>query len=459
MNHSNLNGSIANRRVISAVSRPQPNLYKGSEFPPVESRNWLIHSRYVRKEYEICKLLIADELEKSNGYNEYANYVLGLILRQEGKIQDSLEYFQKCHTLNPQNVENVKQVARSLFLLGRHQLAIEAYLEAEKLAQSPDANIYQNLGECCIRVGQLSKAKEYLNCAVQLGKSEESYVSLAELYKLQDDLKSATEIYNAALQLYPSSSELYTALGLLYMKLGEYQLAFDKLGSALAHDPMCTKALLAAGSIIQNSEEYDVALAKYKVAAQYLPESPSLWNNVGMCFFGKKKYVAAISCLKRANYLAPLDWKILYNLGLVHLYTKQYASAFNFLSASIKFQHKHAPTFMLLASALKNLDDVENACKAYEQAIKLDPEDAAVRVNYAAYLQSISETHRGLEQMNYFRKIAQKIPRLDKELLEIAKTVTASLTRGIVAQPAKEVSVNATNDEVLQSQTMLPDEV
>ncbi|XP_075215083.1 Bardet-Biedl syndrome 4 isoform X2 [Lycorma delicatula] len=385
MNHSNLNGSIANRRVISAVSRPQPNLYKGSEFPPVESRNWLIHSRYVRKEYEICKLLIADELEKSNGYNEYANYVLGLILRQEGKIQDSLEYFQKCHTLNPQNVENVKQVARSLFLLGRHQLAIEAYLEAEKLAQSPDANIYQNLGE--------------------------------------------------------------------------YQLAFDKLGSALAHDPMCTKALLAAGSIIQNSEEYDVALAKYKVAAQYLPESPSLWNNVGMCFFGKKKYVAAISCLKRANYLAPLDWKILYNLGLVHLYTKQYASAFNFLSASIKFQHKHAPTFMLLASALKNLDDVENACKAYEQAIKLDPEDAAVRVNYAAYLQSISETHRGLEQMNYFRKIAQKIPRLDKELLEIAKTVTASLTRGIVAQPAKEVSVNATNDEVLQSQTMLPDEV
>lgn len=65
---------------------------------------------------------------------------------------------------------------------------------------------------------------------------------------------------------------------------------------------------------------------------------------------------------------------------------------------------------------MKNLDDSENACKAYEQAIKLDPEDAAVRVNYAAYLHSVNETQKGLEQMNYFRKISQKIPRLDKEV-------------------------------------------
>ena len=32
---------------------------------------------------------------------EYANYVQGLILRQEGKIQESLEQFQVCNILNP----------------------------------------------------------------------------------------------------------------------------------------------------------------------------------------------------------------------------------------------------------------------------------------------------------------------------------------------------------------------
>ena len=48
----------------------------------------------------------------------------GLILRQEGKIQESLEQFQVCNILNPSSANNIKQMARSLFLLGRHKLGI-----------------------------------------------------------------------------------------------------------------------------------------------------------------------------------------------------------------------------------------------------------------------------------------------------------------------------------------------
>ena len=48
--------------------------------------------------------------------------LLGLILRQEGKIQESLEQFQVCNILNPNSADNIKQMARSLFLLGRHKL-------------------------------------------------------------------------------------------------------------------------------------------------------------------------------------------------------------------------------------------------------------------------------------------------------------------------------------------------
>ena len=48
--------------------------------------------------------------------------IQGLILRQEGKIQESLEQFQVCNILNPSSANNIKQMARSLFLLGRHKL-------------------------------------------------------------------------------------------------------------------------------------------------------------------------------------------------------------------------------------------------------------------------------------------------------------------------------------------------
>lgn len=39
---------------------------------------------------------------------------VALILRLEGKIQQSLELFQSCAILNPTSSDNLKQVARSL---------------------------------------------------------------------------------------------------------------------------------------------------------------------------------------------------------------------------------------------------------------------------------------------------------------------------------------------------------
>ena len=45
--------------------------------------------------------------------------VSALIFRQEGRIQESLELFQTCTLLNPQSTDNLKQVARSLWVMPR----------------------------------------------------------------------------------------------------------------------------------------------------------------------------------------------------------------------------------------------------------------------------------------------------------------------------------------------------
>lgn len=42
------------------------------------------------------------------------NLFVALILREEGEIQESLEMFQQCLELNQHNIDNLKQVARSL---------------------------------------------------------------------------------------------------------------------------------------------------------------------------------------------------------------------------------------------------------------------------------------------------------------------------------------------------------
>ncbi|KAF3819580.1 hypothetical protein GH733_015089 [Mirounga leonina] len=304
------------------------------------------------------------------GLCEYTIYVQALIFRLEGNIQESLELFQTCAVLSPWCADNLKQVARSLFLLGKHKAAIEVYNEAAKLNQK-DWEICHNLGVCYIYLKQFSKAQDQLHNVLHLNRHDLTYIMLGKIHLLERDLDKAIEIYKKAVEFSPENMELLTTLGLLYLQLGIYQKAFEHLGNALTYDPIIYKAILAAGSMMQTHGDFDVALTKYRVVACAVPESPPLWSNIGMCFFGKK-YMAAINCLKQANYLAPFDCKILCNSGLVHLTMQQYALAFHSLNAAINLRQRWGGLYMLLAVALTNLEDPENAKRAYTEVARLD---------------------------------------------------------------------------------------
>uniref|UniRef100_A0A2I3GXY7 Uncharacterized protein n=1 Tax=Nomascus leucogenys TaxID=61853 RepID=A0A2I3GXY7_NOMLE len=127
---------VATRTVFPVPTESQkPRQKKAPEFPILEKQNWLIHLHYIQKDYEACKAVIKEQLQETQGLCEYAIYVQALIFRLEGNIQESLELFQTCAVLSPQSADNLKQVARSLFLLGKHKAAIEVYNEAAKLNQ------------------------------------------------------------------------------------------------------------------------------------------------------------------------------------------------------------------------------------------------------------------------------------------------------------------------------------
>ncbi|XP_030831314.1 Bardet-Biedl syndrome 4 protein isoform X2 [Strongylocentrotus purpuratus] len=416
--------------------KPQarPRGKKAPELPVFERRNWLIHLHYVRKEFDNSKALIKEQLQESNGLCEYALYVQALILRQEGRIQESLECFQTCSLINAQNPDNLKQVARSLFLLGRHKAAIDVYAEASRMTEK-DWEIAHNLGVCYMYLKEYLKAKEYLKQAIQYNRHDLSYVMLAKIYLMEGDIQMATDVYKRAAESFPENPELLTTLGLLYLQVGQNQRAFEQLGNALTYDPSHVKAILAAGSMMQQHGDFDVALTKYRIAAAAVPESTSLWNNIGMCFFGKKKYVAAISCLKRASYLSPFDWKIMYNLGLVHLTMQQYASAFHFISAAINLRPKMGQLYMLLAVALTHLDDEENANNAYEQAVALEEKDPSVWLNYAVFLYNKGDRKNAAKHFTTFEQKLQKMKEagtqeIDQELSETAGKLGPALQVG-----------------------------
>jgi Bardet-Biedl syndrome 4 protein len=366
-----------------------------------EKNNAFIHASYTKKNFKECSERIDEQLRACNGQSEYPLYVKGLILRQQGLIDESLVTFQAALALNPMNPNNLKQVGRSLYLLGKHKNALETFQEAENVSPE-DRDIWHNKGMCYLYMKQYEKSLECLETAISIQRSEVTLNQMGRVLRLIGREDDALNAYMEALEICPENPELLTTVGLLFLKMGDNTKAFEYLGNSLTYDPKNAKTILAAGSIIQDNQDMDVALVKYRVAATQTPNSAQLWNNIGMCFFGKDKCVAAVACLKRAVYLTPFEWIISYNLGIVHLSTRQYASAFHYFSTSINLQPTYARSYTYLALALSMLEDFENSCAAYDKSLELAGDDYLTHLNYAITLFSNDEVERSRKQFQKF---------------------------------------------------------
>ena len=88
-----------------AVPRKKP-----ADVPPIEQRNWLLHLHFVRNELDTCVAIAKEILAETGGEHEFALYVMALIDRRQGRVDESLISLHKCAKLDPKNAEYVKQV-------------------------------------------------------------------------------------------------------------------------------------------------------------------------------------------------------------------------------------------------------------------------------------------------------------------------------------------------------------
>ncbi|KAJ0400743.1 hypothetical protein P43SY_005464 [Pythium insidiosum] len=421
---------------LDSVKSPRGHSPVRSAQSDPSSMNWFLHRLYLRGELKECLRVIEDVLKKHQGLSEYPIYIKALILRQSGRIQESLQLFQAATCLNPDNKENLKQVGRSLYLLGKHTAAIEVYEEIISMGKSDDWEIHHSIGLCYMYLKEYDRAIDCFQQANAINRHDATFLQLGKVFTLREDFKGAINVYLEALEFSPENPEILTTLGLLYLRIGENFRAFDYLGNSLTHDPRNPKTILAAGSIIQDHGDMDVALVKYRVAAVQTPNSAQLWNNIGMCFFGKQRYVASVACLKRALYLDPFEWITSYNLGLVHLNTGQYASAFHHFSAAINLKPDFASSYMYLAITLGRLDDFENACSAFEKAIEME-RDHMFHLNYAITLYNNDEMERAKVQFDRFEEIFETLDdesrNADPEVLEQRQALLDTKKRSMAA--------------------------
>ncbi|XP_074114092.1 Bardet-Biedl syndrome 4 isoform X2 [Cotesia typhae] len=313
--------------------------------------NWALHRHYVRHQYQMSEAIIQTEMIRSDGRNEYASYLKGMLLKKEGKVQESLHYFQKSYHVNSIKLATVRQIAKSLFLLGNHTQAIIVYSEAFQNSNPSEWRIYYNIGECYMALDYNDDAEKNLIKSIDLTRHVTPYLTLARLYVHNNEIKKAIKIYQMAVSFCSDRKEAVVKLGLLYLQTHNILKAFQQFGSMISQVLLPSNAMFAMAYIIQIHREYDIAISKFKASGPSFSESSYLWNDIGVCFTGKHKFLAATSCLKRANYLNPTALLASCNLGKVLIITNQFSSAAIYLCAAVAASTRNFIPFLLLSLA------------------------------------------------------------------------------------------------------------
>ena len=255
----------------------QSKILSNNEVPRQEQLNRLLehyqNGRYV--EAEKLALIITQEFPK----NQFCWKVLGAVLKQVGRISESLVVGQKTIKLAPQDAEAHNILGVTLKELGRLNEAEVSYTQA--IALNPDyADAYINLG----------------NTLKELGRLDEAEVS-----------------HTQAIALKPHLAEAHYNLGITLQELGRSEEAEASCMQAIALKPNYAEAHYNLGVTLQELGRSEEAEASYRQAIVLKPDYALAHFSLCKVLYVKGNEYSALESIVKANDIEPLqkDYELL----------------------------------------------------------------------------------------------------------------------------------------------------
>lgn len=159
--------------------------------------------------------------------------VLGVVLKQLGKIKESLVASQKSVQLSFQDAEAHNNLGNTQKVLGRLDEAITSYKQAIEL-NPKFVQAHNNLGVTLQEYGKLDEAKESYKKAIILNPNYiEAHSNLGNTYKELGRLNEAINSYKHATKLNPHFAEAFSNLGVIFQEIGRLDEAKESYLKAI----------------------------------------------------------------------------------------------------------------------------------------------------------------------------------------------------------------------------------
>ena len=193
----------------------------------------------------------------------FAWKILGAVLKQAGRLNESLVASQRAVELAPQDTEAHNNLGVTLIDLGRLDEAEASLRQAIEL--KPDSvDAHCNLGVTFKAFGRLDEAKACYEQAIALnGKYAEAHYNLGIILQEMGRLEDAEACYGRAIALRPGYAEAHNNLGNTLRKLGRLDEAETCYTRAIASKKGYDTAIKNRGLLLFNKGSFKASLRDF----------------------------------------------------------------------------------------------------------------------------------------------------------------------------------------------------
>ena len=242
--------------------------------------------------------------------NEFPNHqfawkVLGAVLKQTGRITESLTPMKKSTQLAPQDGEAHSNLGNTLHELGRLDEALASCRQAIEL--KPDlALAHSNLGNTLKELERLDEAlASYIQAIVLKPTYAEAHYNLGNTLKELGRLDEALASYTQAIEFKPDYADAHSNLGITLQELGRLDEALASYTQAIALKPDYAEARSNLGNTLNELGRLDEAEASYTQAIVLKPDLALAHSGLGIVLYIKGNDDLALKSIVKANDIEP----------------------------------------------------------------------------------------------------------------------------------------------------------
>jgi tetratricopeptide (TPR) repeat protein len=233
----------------------------------------------------------------------------------------------------------------------------------------------------------------------------------------------AEQEYRQAARLDPTDARAYAGLGNVYLDQSRFNEAIEQYHQAIKLKPDYTDALMPLGYALVRVNRLADAIENYNQALKVDPGNPEIHNNLGYLYNHTGRYNEAVAeCLEAIRLLGQTGeaYKQGYqtrqevlghaykNLGNAYNGLRNYEEAAKALQQAITIEPNSASAFFNLGLTLYTGRRYSEAIEAYKQVIKLRPSLAVARFNLGLAYLAINDKKAATAEYDALKPLDEK---------------------------------------------------